>query len=366
MQNLWQNIWNRYMEQKNKRPVILVVDADEGYVNALEIKFVQKYIDKADLEFITDRRYLQKYLKTNPIVAVLVVSEAMYSEEVQQLMPIYTFVLMDERGNEKLGDRVYGIFRYSSGQNILGVIDDKVPETLFQEEVRNVSDSYSDSGEEFSDLDSDTELIFVTSASGGLGKTTVALGLAMIAADSGKKIMYFNLDYISNYDRWLMTGEDEFGNQILAMNKLISNQSNEKDKLDVLYEAIRSREYDTVIVDTGANNGSLLNHFFERANLILLITGNTNSDIYASNKLYHQLSSKWIKKIMFVCGNDMRGLGVERKEFPEYEVEKYISHIKEYETQTVDCLRRNRDFLQLYQIVNNKLNTSMKAGIELL
>lgn len=81
------------MKQKNERPVILVVDTDEGYVNALEIKIIQKYIDKADIEFITDRNYLEEYLKTDHFVTVLVASEVIYTEKLQQLMPVFTFVL---------------------------------------------------------------------------------------------------------------------------------------------------------------------------------------------------------------------------------------------------------------------------------
>lgn len=57
------------MEQK-KRPVILVIDMDEGYVNALEIKIVQQYIDKAEIEFITDRTYLHQYLKEEHFITI--------------------------------------------------------------------------------------------------------------------------------------------------------------------------------------------------------------------------------------------------------------------------------------------------------
>lgn len=340
------------MEQKNKRPVFLVVDMDEGYVNALEIRIIQKYINKADLEFITDRIYLQEYLKTDPVVAVLVVGESMYSKELQQLMPVYTFVLMDEMGNEKLGDQIYGIFRYSSGQNILDTIADKVPETLFQEDESNVLESNSD--DKFSDLNSNMEVILVTAASGGVGKTTVALGLAFIAADDERRAMYFNMDCLPNFDRWLEKKEDEFGNQILEMNQIFSDEMRVEDKLDCLCEIIRSEEYDLIIIDTDINDWKLQNKIFERANLILQITGNSNSNIYATNKLYYKLDPDWIEKSVYVCGNSGEKLRSGREEASEFTIEKRISHIEEYETLTINDLRSNEDLLQLYQMVKNK------------
>ena len=142
------------MEQK-KRPVILVIDMDEGYVNALEIKIVQQYIDKAEIEFITDRTYLHQYLKEEHFITILIVSEAMYSEEVRNLMPIYTFILMDEMRNEKMGEFVYGIFRYSSSQSILNTITAKVPEIIFEDEKEDAA--VDDSERELvSDGDSNT------------------------------------------------------------------------------------------------------------------------------------------------------------------------------------------------------------------
>lgn len=365
MQNLWQNIWDKYMEQKNKRPVILVVDTDEGYVNALEIKLIKKYIDKADLEFITDRRYLQEYLETDPIVAVLVVGETVYTQELQQLLPVYTFVLTDETGKEKLGDQIYGIFRYSSGQNILHTIESIVPDSFFEEQICDELDDFTDDSDFNLDQESNVEVILVTSAAGGVGKTTVALALTMIAAENGRKSMYLNLDYISDYDRWLMKSKDGLGTQILAVNREISDQSKEEDKLNVLYKMIRSQKYDTIIIDININNRMLLNQILERSNLILLITGNNNSEIYSSNKLYRQLNSKWINKSIFVCGNDNVRTCDERGKSAEYKIEKYISHMEDYETLIADDLKENRDFCQLYQIINDRLSNLMKVGIEI-
>lgn len=336
------------MKQKEKQPVILVIDAEEGYVNALEIKIVQQYIDKAEIEFITDRTYLQQYLKSEHFITILIVSEAMYSEEVKNLRPIYTFILMDEMGNEKMGESIYGIFRYSSSQSILNTITAKVPETVFEEE----EDRLVDEKDSASDLDSNTDVVLVTSASGGVGKTTISLGLALIAKKDKRKVMYFSLDYLFNFDKWLQSEDDEFGNQILEVNKRVCKE-NFEGKLSDLYEMIKSEEYDLLIIDAGLDNWISQNEICERADLILQVIGANDSSIYASNKLYHMLNRKLINKSVYVCGNNMQRTG---KEQPEFNVQNRISHMKNYETQTIYDLYKNKDLFRLYQDMNEKIH----------
>lgn len=338
------------MEQKNKRPEILVVDMDEGYVNALEIKIVQKYIAKADIEFITDRIYLQEYLKKEHEILILVVSESMYSEEMKSLLPVYTFILMDEIGNEKLGEFVYGIFRYSSSQSILNMIENRVPDALF-EEKKEVASSIA--GQDLlSDLDFKTKVVLVTSASGGVGKTTIALALAFIAEEDKQKIIYFNMDCLSNFDRWIQKTSNEFEKEILEVNKTFSDEMDNEQKLTDLYEIITSNKYDLVIIDGGINILAVQSDVCERADLILQITGKSSSNIYAANKLYRKLNEKWDRKSIYVCGNDIE---LSCKEHPEFVVQNHISHITDYERMTIDDIRRNADFIQLYQDMRRKL-----------
>lgn len=122
------------MEQK-KRPVILVIDMDEGYVNAhSKLRMYNKILICRNKNLLQTEHILHQYLKEEHFITILIVSEAMYSEEVRNLMPIYTFILMDEMRNEKMGEFVYGIFRYSSSQSILNTITAKVPEIIFEDE----------------------------------------------------------------------------------------------------------------------------------------------------------------------------------------------------------------------------------------
>ena len=325
------------MEQKNKKPVILVVDMDEGYINALETEIVQKYIDKADIEFITDRTYLQEYLKQEHFVTVLIAGESVYSEQLKQLMPVYTFVLMNKMGKEKLEEFVYGIFRYASSRDILDIITNKVPETIFEEE--NSSDS-------------DTKVILVTSATGGVGKTTVALTLSFIAEEDSGRAMYINLDDLSNFERWLNKEKNEFESQILEVNLEFTNEMDEKEKLNVLGNIIRSEKYDWVIVDTGIYGLKYQKQIYDRADIILQITGNSNGSIYAANKLYHQLNESWIDKSIYVCGNDEQ---INGREAEEYTVQNRIANMKNYEAQTIEELCEHKDIRKLYECIEEKL-----------
>lgn len=338
------------MKQKNERPVILVVDTDEGYVNALEIKIIQKYIDKADIEFITDRNYLEEYLKTDHFVTVLVASEVIYTEKLQQLMPVFTFVLMDEIGNEKLGEFVYCIYRYSSSENILDIIATKVPESFFENEEEICEDTLEENA--VSDFEFDAKLILVTAASGGVGKTTVAMGLLSIAEVDMEKVIYVNLDYFSNFDRLLKTEKKEFKNKILEVNQTFADEMSEEEKINVLCNIIKAERYDLVIVDTGMRNMKSQMKLYEMANIVLQITNNSNASIYAANKLYRELDQRWLSKNIYVCGDDRR---ISCEELPIFTIQNHISHIDDYEEQTMEDIRKNRDFLELYEYVKEKI-----------
>lgn len=45
------------------RPRIIIADTDVNYILSLQLKFVEEFFEKIDLEIITDRNYFEKCLK---------------------------------------------------------------------------------------------------------------------------------------------------------------------------------------------------------------------------------------------------------------------------------------------------------------
>lgn len=65
------------------------------------------------------------------------------------------------------------------------------------------------------------------------------------------------------------------------------------------------------------------------------------------------LDSELLDKSVYVCGNEMERMG---KEQPEFIIQNYISHMKDYEKQTIHDLYKNEDLLRLYQDMKRKID----------
>lgn len=68
--------------------------------------------------------------------------------------------------------------------------------------------------------------------------------------------MYVSLDYLSGVDKWLQSENDAFSSRILEINKS-AGQENLEEKLNKLYEMIKSDEYELLIIDAGLIIGFL-------------------------------------------------------------------------------------------------------------
>ena len=112
------------------KSTIILADTDEKFLTPLELKFVEELDEDADIEIITDSSYFNEYFLSPKSANVLVVSEDLYTSDLQKHNINKIFVLtenIDEGGTEDLG--VTKIFKYTSPKEIykevisLGLID---------------------------------------------------------------------------------------------------------------------------------------------------------------------------------------------------------------------------------------------------
>lgn len=60
------------------RPRIIIADTDVNYIQSLQLKFIEEFFEKIDLEIITEREYFDELFSVPQKAEILVVSEDLY------------------------------------------------------------------------------------------------------------------------------------------------------------------------------------------------------------------------------------------------------------------------------------------------
>ena len=63
------------------RPRIIIADTDVNYIQSLQLKFIEEFFEKIDLEIITEREYFDELFSVPQKAEILVVSEDLYEKQ---------------------------------------------------------------------------------------------------------------------------------------------------------------------------------------------------------------------------------------------------------------------------------------------
>lgn len=162
------------------RPKVIIADEDASYIVPLQFKFVTDFFNKIDLEIITDRAYFDEYFSRPQNAEILIISDDLYDSSLQRHNIQNIFVMMEQYDEGSTGElNVNQIFKYTSIKEIFNEIIGKSTGALNIAVVEK----------------KETQIILVTSAVGGVGKTTVAMGVAACLEQNYKRVLYINKDY---------------------------------------------------------------------------------------------------------------------------------------------------------------------------
>ena len=157
------------------RPKVIIADEDASYIVPLQFKFVTDFFNKIDLEIITDRAYFDEYFSRPQNAEILIISDDLYDSSLQRHNIQNIFVMMEQYDEGGTGDlNVTQLFKYTSIKEIFNEIIGKSAGALNVATVEK----------------KETQIILVTSAAGGVGKTTVAMGVAACLAQNYKRVLY--------------------------------------------------------------------------------------------------------------------------------------------------------------------------------
>ncbi len=335
---------------------IIIADPEVTYIMPLQIQFIKKFFEEVELELITEWSYFDEMFSKAQRVDILIVSEEWYEASLHRHSIGNIFVLAENyRPGETEQLSVTRIYKYTSVNDIFNEIIG-----------RSGSSIHTDKSNK-----KDTEVVVVTSASGGVGKTTIAMGISAILAQNYKKVLYVNASQLQSFQHVLenkvpITTSDIYEHLSNPTDQVYRNIKHciRQEKFSYLPEfkasllslgientvfqkivesARESKDYDYIVVDAecafDAGKIALLNI----ADKVVVITTQDNGAVNATNKFVQNINMGDSNRYIFLCNqfnkDEMNAL---KDNTGKFAVSEYLEKMNELEKIDMDELARNK------------------------
>lgn len=296
------------------KPRVIIADEDANYIVPLQFKFVTEFFEKIDLEIISSREYFEEHFSKPQNAEILIVSEELYDSSLQRHNISNFFVMSETQDEGQTGElNVNRLFKYSSVKEIFNEIIGKSAGAL------NIAITEK----------KETQIILVTSAAGGVGKTTVAMGIAASLARNYKRVLYINasrlqcFQYLLN-NKTVITSPDVYMKLLSYSDYLYEDikhvirkeifsylPSFRASLLSVgiefsIYEKIvlsaqKSGDFDFIVIDSEDTFDEDKNRLIDLANKVIIITEQTVASVQHTNYLAENINGINLDKYIFVC-----------------------------------------------------------------
>lgn len=156
---------------------IVIADKDEiGYLSPLESRFLEIGSEQIEVESISDENYLDEYFSKPRKLDALVINEELFKQEYQKHDIKNLFILCEDYDNTQKTENLKAkyIDKYTNTKEVIGAI------------VASLNIDWGHSGE------SKRRLISIISPIGGVGTTTVAIGLCASLSQIGYKALFIS------------------------------------------------------------------------------------------------------------------------------------------------------------------------------
>lgn len=323
-----------------KKARIVIADNDINYVIPLQQKFVEYYFNKVNLEIISDKDYYRNVFSEPQTIDVVIVSESLFDQSLNR-HNIGKIIVLSESADAESNSNydVCTLYKYNSAKDIFNRIT---------REIARVVDINSEKQE-------NTKAIMVYAAGGGMGKTTISMGLAENLASNYYKVLYINASYLNTFQGYLDN------NSPILEPTLYSKITSDEDpyaclkscfrkeaftylppfkaalislglKFDI-YEKIvlsakESNEYDYIIVDVDSGYNESVANLMGKSDKVFLITKQDSKSILSTDILASNISGSNSDKFVYICNNfdvnDCNAIGDLSHRFA---ITEYVAHI---------------------------------------
>ena len=336
---------------------VILADTDINYIIPLQLKFAEEFFDVIDLEIISDKSYFEGLFSLPQKADILVVSEDLYDTSLQR-HNIGSIFLMTEQyeENQTAELNINRIFKYTSIKEIFNEITGKSAGAL---KIKQESQ--------------ETRIVLVYSACGGVGKTTVALGVAAALTKNYKRVLYINAARLQTFQCRMENPTPVAANDVYVR---LSGSA------DTLYEDIKhiirreeffylppfkaatvslgidysiyrkiacsvkkSGEFDFIIVDADSafdeDKAALLGDSDE----VIIVTTQSKTAVSATNRLVANINNIATDKYLFVCNDfekDEDNYLISPDMTLTFTISEYIEHIPHCEKLPIEELSTKR------------------------
>ena len=338
------------------KPRIIIADTDVNYIIPLQLKFVEDFFEMVDVEIITEEAYFEELFSTPQRADILIVSEELYSQAMQRHNISHIFVMNEQYEEDQTADlNVNHIFKYTSIKEIFNEITGKSADVLKIQQ----------------DGKQDTQVILFYSASGGVGKTTAAMGVCASLTKNYKRVLYINAARLQVFHHMLenpsaITAADVYaklasadadvytGIKHVIRKELFSYLPPFKAALmslgleysifeKIIASAKKSGEYDFIVVDADVTFDEHKAALFNVADKVMVVVKQTLASVLATNVLVSNINGAGADKYVFICNdfdkeedNALISPNISLK----FTVSDYIDHFRHYEGMKPDDLAR--------------------------
>lgn len=337
---------------------VIIAETDLSYILPLQQCFLEKFLDRIEFEVVDNRTYFHKMFVVPQTAEVLIVCEELYNSSLRKHNLSHIFVLTEQQQEEyPLERNVVYVFKYTNIVEIFHKLSAPI----------NLMDARRD-----------PEIIVVSSAAGGVGKTTVALGLCGGLAKNYKKVLYINASRLQSFQHFFENcgaivspeiyeslnreGHHFFRDiQHTIRKEIFSYLPPFKMSLlslgipyavysELAVQAKDSGDYDYIVVDTESSFDAENSRLLGLADKVLMITDQSRSSVYATEVLLENISGVSNGKYFFVCNRfvkEEQNALVSSKMQTSFTVSEYVERFPNYDTMNCDDFAREPAFARV-------------------
>lgn len=340
------------------RARVVIADTDNSYIMPLIQKFVEDFFDIIDLEIIDNEEYYESMFVNPQTIDVLIVSDKLYSEKLHLQNIENIFVLSERLSEHKELNNVTFIYKYTSVREIFIVITGKCGHILG---VKNEERKK-------------TQIVLVSSGAGGVGKTTVSMGISTCLAQNYKKVLYLNASRLQLYQAMLsndspISETDIYVEMLDSHNDIYQKIKHtiRNERFDyippfkaslmalgidysvferIALSAQQSQDYDYIIIDADNVFDEYKARLIDIADKVIIVTLQNEAEVYATNVLVKNIGGINKEKYIFLCNDfdtEKRNALMSSERILNFSINEYIEHIEKKGKLTLEELSNKKD-----------------------
>lgn len=333
---------------------IIIADTDEQFLMLLEMKFVEELDDSIELETITDASYFEEYFSSPKSADALLVSERLFELSNLQKHSIGNIFILVEANESTQPDGlgINRIYKYTSTKDIF----DRV--SVLSLKKRSISSKQ------------ETVVALFYSASGGVGKSTLALGVSYFLSNNNNRVLYINASRLNTFQYKLSNSAaipnsalPDFSNNLenvySKIKYVIRNEGfdylppfsralstvgiDNSVYLNIVRGAKMSNNYDVIIVDADCTFDKDKTDLITLADRVIIVTEQTMNSVYSTNVLTENISFRNNEKFRFVCNKYISDKSSYIMHTKNYIINEYVKYFENCDTMSIGDLSKKTD-----------------------